>query len=85
MFILLVFSGAPLSQYLKWADYSIKVFNSKHLVFNIVGNDFDQSLLKYKNSKERFHFSKSVERVFVMYWFHIKKKKIQMDNKVKCC
>ena len=49
------FSGAPLSQYLKWADYSINVFNSKHLVFNIVGNDFDESLLKYKSSKG-FHF-----------------------------
>ena len=49
------FSGAPLSQYLKWADYSIRVFNSKHLVFNIVARDFDESLLKYKNTKG-FHF-----------------------------
>ena len=43
------FSGAPLSQYLKWAEYSINVFNSKHLVFNIVENDFDESHLNIKN------------------------------------
>ena len=68
------FSGAPLSQYLKWAEYSIKVFNSKHLVFNIVGNDFDESLLKYKSSKG-FHFfencGKNLCNVLVPY----KKKK----------
>ena len=49
------FSGAPLSQYLKWAEFSVDKFNVSHLVFNIVANDFDESLLKYKQSPG-FHY-----------------------------
>ncbi len=43
------FSGAPLSQYLSWANYTKKKFNNQFLVVNIVGNDFDESLRKYNN------------------------------------
>ena len=68
------FSGAPLSQYLKWAEYSIEVFNSKHLVFNIVANDFDQSLIKYKSSKG-FHFFDSCGENFCNVMIPYKKKK----------
>ena len=68
------FSGAPLSQYLKWAEYSINVFNSKHLVFNIVGNDFDESLSKYKKSKG-FQFFENCGVNFCNVLIPYKKKK----------
>jgi len=42
------FSGAPLSQYLMWANYSKINYDNQGLVINIVGNDFDESLKKYK-------------------------------------
>ena len=38
------FSGAPLSQYLQMSRYVREVFRPDVLVFNIVYNDFDQSL-----------------------------------------
>lgn len=48
-------SGAALSQYLVFADYAKQVLDSDAMVFIIVGNDFDESLLKYK-SEPRFHY-----------------------------
>ncbi len=47
-------SGAPLSQYLVFAEYSKITFYPQAMVFIIIGNDFDQSLLKY-NGARRFH------------------------------
>ena len=41
---------APLSQYLSWVDYASKTFTPKAMVINIVGNDFDESLLSYQLS-----------------------------------
>ena len=41
-------SGAPLSQYLAWAVYARDRYNPSGLVINVVGNDFDESLRKYK-------------------------------------
>ena len=41
-------SGAPLSQYLIWAGYAVHEFGAKSVVINVVGNDFDESLLAYK-------------------------------------
>ena len=52
------FSGAPLSQYLKWAEFSVDRFNVSHLVINVVANDFDESLLKYKQSPGFHYFEK---------------------------
>ena len=49
------FSGAPLSQYLVWADYARNTFKPDAFIFNVVGNDFDESLYKYKNA-EGFHY-----------------------------
>lgn len=43
------FSGAPLSQYLVWARYAREKYKNGFLIVNVVGNDFDESLLKYKN------------------------------------
>ena len=41
-------SGAPLSQYLAYAEYVGKEFHPDVLVILVVDNDFDESLLKYK-------------------------------------
>ena len=43
------FSGAPLSQYLAWARYAKQKYRNDFLIINVVANDFDESLLKYKN------------------------------------
>ncbi|WP_147818760.1 hypothetical protein [Salidesulfovibrio onnuriiensis] len=48
-------SGAPLSQYLAYARYARDEFHPARMVFVIVGNDFDESLLKYKSSGG-FHY-----------------------------
>ncbi len=47
-------SGAPLSQYLAWADHARREFRPDALVVNIVGNDFHYSLLRY-NAAPGFH------------------------------
>lgn len=44
------FSGAPLSQYLAWASWVKEIFHPNLLVVTVVGNDFDESLLRYKNT-----------------------------------
>lgn len=41
-------AGAPLSQYLVWADDARKTYAPGKMVFLIMGNDFDESLPKYK-------------------------------------
>ncbi len=40
-------SGAPLSQYLAWAQHAVRDYGAKALVINIVGNDFDESHIRY--------------------------------------
>ncbi len=47
-------SGAPLSQYLAFAEFAKDTFRPESMAFVIVGNDFDESLLKYYAS-QRFH------------------------------
>jgi hypothetical protein len=39
---------APLSQYISWAQYISKTYQPKIVVVNIVGNDFDESLLTHQ-------------------------------------
>lgn len=41
-------SGAPLSQYLVFAQYAVQKFHAQGLVINVVGNDFDESHAAYK-------------------------------------
>ena len=41
-------SSSALSNYLAYADYAAKRFHPQAMVFVIIGNDFDESLLKYK-------------------------------------
>lgn len=48
-------SGAPLSQYLAYARYATETYQAQKLIFIIVGNDFDESLMKYK-SDPGFHY-----------------------------
>lgn len=48
-------SGAPLSQYLVFAQFARTTFRPDAMAFVIIGNDFDESLLKY-NSDPRFHY-----------------------------
>jgi len=56
-------SGSPLSTYLVYADYAVNVFHATELVFIVVGNDFDESLLKYKNAPGFHYFSGGVMKV----------------------
>jgi hypothetical protein len=48
-------SGAPLSQYLVFAQYASRTFRPDAMAFVVISNDFDESLLKYK-SEPRFHY-----------------------------
>jgi len=41
-------SGAPLSQYLAWAGFAVKEYGARAVVINVVGNDFDESLMTYR-------------------------------------
>ena len=48
-------SGAPLSQYLAYAEYARKTFRADSLAIVVAPNDFDESLLKYR-TEGRFHY-----------------------------
>ena len=48
-------SGAPLSQYLVYAEYAHELFRPDVMVVMIAGNDFDESLRKYKR-RAGFHY-----------------------------
>jgi len=54
-------SGSPLSTYLAYAKYATQEFNATALVFIIVGNDFDESLLEYKSAPGFHYFAASAE------------------------
>ena len=49
-------SGAPLSQYLVWAQYAAHAFKADGIVITVVNNDFDESLLKYKQLPSQQYF-----------------------------
>jgi hypothetical protein len=49
-------SGAPLSQYLAYAEYARRNFEPTAYVFVIVSNDFDESLLKYNHGLGSHYF-----------------------------
>jgi hypothetical protein len=48
-------SGAPMSQYLIWAQYAREQYGADALIFVIVATDFDESLLKYR-ARTGFHY-----------------------------
>lgn len=43
-------SGAPLSEYLNYSRYANKHFNPDVLIFNVVHNDFDESILSLNSN-----------------------------------
>ena len=49
-------SGAPLSQYLAWARHARDVYEPDAMVFVVVGNDYDESLLVYKQGPGFHHY-----------------------------
>jgi hypothetical protein len=50
-------SGAPLSQYIAWAAYAAQTYHPQGIAITVVGNDFDESLLKYKNVPGHHYFA----------------------------
>ena len=60
------FSGAPLSQYLKWAEFAIQNFDVKYLIFNVVSNDFYESIYEWKDSPG-FHYFKKCDDDYKEY------------------
>ena len=49
-------SGAPLSQYLAWAQHAADAYRAQGSIFLIVGNDFDESLASVKQGPGFHHF-----------------------------
>jgi len=49
-------SGSQLAQYLMFAKYALTEFHPQAIVFVVVGNDFDESLTKYRNDPGFHHF-----------------------------
>ena len=49
-------SGAPLSQYLVWAEYARDTYHPEVLVVSVVGNDFDESVIQYGLYPGQHHF-----------------------------
>ena len=62
-------SGAPLSQYLIWAQHAVKVYGAKALVINVVGNDFDESLAAYKAAPGFWHYVPDADGVLRLHMF----------------
>lgn len=54
-------SGAPLSQYLAYAKYARDTFQPTRMIFTIIANDFDESLLKYKQSPGMHYFRQEAD------------------------
>lgn len=61
------FSGSPLSQYLAFAKFAQNEFSPQNYVFLIISNDFDESLLEFKNSPGFFYYNKKDELELVDY------------------
>jgi hypothetical protein len=54
-------SGAPLSQYLIWAEYAVRKYRAKFLIINVVGNDFDESHVAYKAAPGFWHYAPNAD------------------------
>jgi hypothetical protein len=49
-------SGAPFSEYLVWADHARQAYHPNALMISIVGNDFDESLNRYKTMQAGHYY-----------------------------
>ncbi|HET7362987.1 MAG TPA: hypothetical protein VFJ70_05355 [Burkholderiales bacterium] len=67
-------SGAALSQYLATAGYACATFRPQALAFIIIGNDFDESLLKYSDEPQLHHFDANGRLVLAGYELPLAKK-----------
>ena len=54
-------SGASLLDYLYYAIYTRQRFGAEWLVINVVGNDFDEMLLRYKQSPAFHYFTEQAD------------------------
>lgn len=61
------FSGSPLSQYLAFAKFSEKEFNPDKYIFIIIFNDFDESLLEYKQTPGFHYYDKNMSLILINY------------------
>jgi hypothetical protein len=59
-------SGAPLSQYLVWADHARKTYRPRAMVFVVVGNDFDESLMEVKNAPGFHYYARDAAGVLAL-------------------
>lgn len=50
------FSGAAPSQYLIWARHAREAFGADYLAISVVGNDYDESLARYKQEPGFFYY-----------------------------
>ena len=49
-------SGAPLSQYLIWAQHAVREYGAQALVITVVSNDFDESHSAYQATPGFWHY-----------------------------
>ena len=54
-------AGSQLAQYLAFAQYAWTEFHPQGMVFVIVGNDFDESLMKYSQQPGFHHFQEDAD------------------------
>ena len=54
-------SSSALSSYLAYAEYASRRFHPQAMVVLIIGNDFDESLLKYKNEPGHSYFAEDAQ------------------------
>jgi hypothetical protein len=50
-------SGAPLSQYLAWLSYARDAYTPDAAIITVVGNDFDESHIKYALRDGFYHYT----------------------------
>ena len=61
------YSGAPLSQYLAWAQYATQTFGADHLNFTIISNDFDESLSWHRPREGFLLYKKCEEKTYCLH------------------
>jgi len=60
------FGHGGLSQYLIWAKYAHDNFRNDFLIVSVVGNDFDESLKKYKFKRGFYHYDEQADGSLVL-------------------